>query len=65
MNNSCEEKDMKITPPKKTTYIISVIIFVLGVLAALIQLPILSSINIWVVAIAFLLLAIANVTKGL
>lgn len=56
---------MKITPPKKTTYIISVIIFVLGVLAALIQLPILSSINIWVVAIAFLLLAIANVTKGL
>jgi hypothetical protein len=56
---------MKITPPKKVTYIISVIIFVLGVLAALIKLPILSSINIWVVAIAFLLLAIANVTKGL
>ncbi len=56
---------MKLTPPKKVTFIISVIIFVLGVVAALIKLPILSTINIWIVAIAFLLLAIGNVAKGL
>jgi hypothetical protein len=56
---------MKLTPPKQVTFIIAVIIFVLGILAALIKIPVLSSINIWVIAIAFLLLAMANVTKGL
>jgi len=56
---------MKLTPPKKVTFIIAVLIALLGIVAALVRIPVLSSINIWIVAIGFLLLAMANVTKGL
>ena len=56
---------MKLTPPKQVTFIIAVLVALLGIVAALVKIPALSSINIWIVAIAFLLLALANVSKGL
>jgi len=65
MDDSYEEEQMKLTPPKKVTFIIAVLIALLGIVAALVRIPVLSSINIWIVAIGFLLLAMANVTKGL
>jgi hypothetical protein len=65
MEDSYEEEQMKLTPPKQVTFVIAVLIALLGIVAALIKIPAISSINIWIVAIAFLLLAMANVTKGL
>lgn len=56
---------MKLTPPKKITWWISVILGVLGVLASLITIPVLSGIAIWLVVAGLVLLALANVVKGL
>jgi cytochrome c oxidase subunit IV len=56
---------MKLTPPKQVTFYIAVLIFVLGIVAALVPALKMSGYAVWVVSIAFLLLAIANTTKGL
>ena len=56
---------MKITPPKQITFFISVLIFVVGMLAILMPGLGFARYGTWIIAIAFLLLAIANVTKGL
>ncbi len=56
---------MKLTPPKQITFWISVILAVVGVLGTLVQIPIVSGIAIWLVVVAFALLAIALVVKGL
>jgi hypothetical protein len=65
VNNSLEEDLMKLTPPKQVTFYIAVIIFIIGIVAALIPALGIVGYAVWVVSIAFLLLAIANTTKGL
>ena len=56
---------MKLTPPKQITFIITILIFVLGLVAVLVPALKMGAYAIWVVAIAYLLLAISNSTKGL
>lgn len=56
---------MKLSAPKKVTFVITVLIFVLGLVAALVPALKLSGYAIWIVAIAYLLLAIANNAKGM
>ena len=56
---------MKINPPKKITFWISVIIVVLGLLGKLVTIPFLSDYSFWVVLIGYVLLFLALLIKGL
>ena len=58
---------MKLSPPKLITWWIAVVLGVLGILinAGLLTVAALSGFSFWMVAIAFVLLAVATITKGL
>lgn len=56
---------MKLSAPKNITFFIAVLIFVLGLVAALVPALKLSDYAVYIEAIAFLLLGIANTTKGM
>lgn len=56
---------MKLSSPKKVTWWIAVVVGVLGILGSLITLPLVSANAFWFVALAFVLLALATLLKGL
>jgi uncharacterized membrane protein HdeD (DUF308 family) len=53
---------MKLTPPKKWVFWVSVVLAVLGVLFLFV--PSLSSFAFWAVLVAYVLLALGNAVKG-
>jgi heme/copper-type cytochrome/quinol oxidase subunit 1 len=56
---------MNLTPPKHITFWIAVVLAVLGVLATLVTIPVLSGFAFWLVVIGFVLLALGNLVDGL
>jgi hypothetical protein len=56
---------MKLTAPKTITFWIAVILGVLGFLGKLVAIPFVSTYAFWLVFVAFLLLAVALLVKGL
>ncbi len=56
---------MKLSAPKQITFWIAVVIAVLGILASLVSIPVLSGFALWLVVIGFVLLAAANMLEGL
>jgi len=56
---------MKLNQPKVITWWISVALGVLGIIASLTPIPVLSGIAIWLVAAGLALLALGNLLKGL
>jgi predicted membrane channel-forming protein YqfA (hemolysin III family) len=56
---------MKLSAPKNITWWIAVIIGVLGILGTLTSIPFVSANAFWFVAVAFVLLALATLLKGL
>lgn len=56
---------MNLSAPTNLVFIISVIIALIGVLAALGVVSFIPIASVWIVTIAFVLLAIACMTKGL
>jgi hypothetical protein len=56
---------MKLNAPKKNVWLIALILGVIGIISALVTIPFLSTIAIWLVAIAWLLLILATYLKGL
>jgi hypothetical protein len=58
---------VKTQAPKSITWLISVILAVLGILLYLriITIPVLAPYDFWLVAVAFILLALGNIVKGL
>ena len=56
---------MKLNAPKKITWIIAVVIGVVGIIAKFVTIPLLSVYAFWLVVIAFVLLALATYLKGL
>ena len=58
---------MKTQAPKSITWLISVILAALGILLYLriITIPVLAPYDFWLVAVAFILLALGNILKGL
>jgi endonuclease/exonuclease/phosphatase (EEP) superfamily protein YafD len=58
---------VKIRAPKSSTWLISVILAVLGILLYLgiLKIPVLAPYNFWLVAVAFILLALGSILKGL
>jgi hypothetical protein len=55
---------MQLTPPTQITWVISVILVILGLIAHLGLIPALSAVAFWMVFIAALLLILAAVLKG-
>ncbi|MCD4801386.1 MAG: hypothetical protein K8R16_00440 [Anaerolineales bacterium] len=56
---------MRLNAPKKNTWIIAVVIGVVGIIAKFVAIPYLSIYAFWLVVIAFVLLALATYLKGL
>jgi hypothetical protein len=55
---------MRLTPPKKIVFWISVILAVLGLIAYFVSIPFLSEYKFWVVFIGYVLLFLGNAVKG-
>lgn len=55
---------MKLSPPKHLTFWIALIVAVVGVIAELITIPVLSGLAFWLVVIGFVLLAAGNLIDG-
>lgn len=56
---------MRLSEPKVTTFWIAVILGVLGILANLVTIPVLSGFAFWLVAAGFVILVLGNYFKGL
>jgi hypothetical protein len=56
---------MNLSEPKFITWLIAVILGVLGIIAFLVTIPVLSGFAFWLVAAGFVLLALATLLKGL
>lgn len=56
---------MKLNAPKQATWLISVILGVLGILGAVVPIAELAPYSFWLVGIAFIILAIATAVRGL
>lgn len=56
---------MQLSAPKQLTFWIAVVVAVVGVLASLITIPVLSGLAFWLVVIAFIILAVANLMEGM
>ena len=57
---------MKLSAPKQITWIIALVLGIVGILATLVALPIITpAIGFWLVVVGWALLLIAAVTRGL
>jgi len=56
---------MELSAPKQLTWWVAVIVGAVGILAYLVTIPVLSGFAFWLVAIGFVLLAVATAVKGL
>jgi hypothetical protein len=56
---------MKLSQPKVITWWIAVVLAVVGFIAYLNIIPALTGVAFWLVLVAFILLAVANLVKGL
>ena len=57
---------MKLSSPKMITWVIALILGVVGILANLVVLPVVTAtLGFWLLAVAFLLLLVASAVKGL
>jgi hypothetical protein len=55
---------MRLNPPKKIVFYISIALAVVGLIASLFTIPFLSDFAFWLVLVAYILLALGNVLKG-
>lgn len=55
---------MKLSPPKQLTFWIALIVAVLGMIAQLVTIPVLSGFAFWLVVIGFVILAAGNLIDG-
>ena len=56
---------MNLSAPKNITFWIAVVVAVVGVLASLVTIPVLSGFAFWLVVIAFIILALGNLMEGM
>lgn len=56
---------MKLSPPKKVTFWVAVVIGLIGLVAGLVPIPMVSPFAFWLVVVAFVILALANLLEGL
>ena len=56
---------MKLSAPTKPVWTVAVVIGVLGILARVVPIPELAAYSFWMVAIAFIMLTLSTMLKGL
>ncbi len=56
---------MKLSAPKQITWWIALVVGVIGILANLVTIPVLSGFAFWLVVVAFVLLLLASFIPGL
>lgn len=56
---------MQLSAPKQITFWIAVVIALIGIVASFVTIPFLSGFAFWIVVLAFVLLAAANMLEGL
>jgi hypothetical protein len=56
---------MKLNPPKNSTWLLAVVLGVVGLVSSYITIPVLSTLSFWLVALGWLLLVLATYMKGL
>ena len=56
---------MNLSEPKQVTFIVAVVLAVLGVLAALVPIPVLTGLSFWLVVVGFIVLAVGNLVPDL
>lgn len=55
---------MKLSAPKQTTFIVAVVLAVLGLLGALITIPVLTDLAVWLALAGFIVLALGALLEG-
>jgi hypothetical protein len=60
-----KEIEMKLNPPKNSTWLLAVVLGVVGLVSSYITIPVLSTLSFWLVALGWLLLVLATYMKGL
>ncbi len=53
------------SPPKQAAFWVAVVVFLVGLIASLVAIPVLSPWAIWIVAPGFVILAAGNLVQGL
>ena len=56
---------MNLSAPKQLTFWIAVVVAVVGLIASLVTIPVLSGFALWLVVIGFIILAAGNLLEGL
>ena len=56
---------MKLNAPKHLTWLIALIVGLVGVIASFVPVPVVSGLSFWVVVVAWALLVVATYVKGL
>ncbi|MDX1402155.1 MAG: hypothetical protein R3245_09555 [Kiloniellales bacterium] len=56
---------MKTNAPKQVTWIIAVVVGVLGLLGNFVTLPVIGGFSFWLLALGFVILAVASVMEGM
>ncbi|NLE99968.1 MAG: hypothetical protein GX601_03235 [Anaerolineales bacterium] len=56
---------MKLSAPKQVTWIIALILGVIGLIGALVTIPVISGISFWIVLVGLALLLLATLIDGL
>ena len=56
---------MNLSAPKNVTFWVAVVVAVVGVLASLVTIPVLSGFAFWLVVIAFIILVLGNLVDGM
>jgi hypothetical protein len=59
------EVNVKLSAPKQVTWWIALVVGVVGILANLVTIPVLSGFAFWLVVVAFVLLILATFLEGL
>jgi threonine/homoserine/homoserine lactone efflux protein len=55
---------MKLSAPKQITFWVAVIVEVIGLIAALVSIPVLSGFALWILVLGFIVLAVGNLLEG-
>lgn len=55
---------MKLSPPTQPVWIVAVVLGILGIVATLVAIPYLSDYSFWVMAVAWLVLVLSTMLKG-
>lgn len=55
---------MKLNAPKKTTWLVAIVVGAVGIIANFVAIPVLSGFAFWLVVAAFVILALATYLKG-